>query len=207
VRRQALLLQHRARWIEEIHAYPLGLTSLFDGRIVIRDRRPPIYIQRTKGWTVGLKVAKIVISATGRKKLIFAGISLEVCAAFPAITAVGKGLGDYNTTMSRFLFIHAGFLYGICGFLIPDSATRNKHLVGAAAIWRFRMFPPVGGLLSLRARLILMVVVKSPHHRCSAYRGCPPVGGALPRRQELSLPGKDDTSNNWDESRGGGVGI
>src|SRR6476661_7955809 len=32
------------------------------------------------------------IAATGRKKLIFAGISLEVCAAFPAITAVGKGL-------------------------------------------------------------------------------------------------------------------
>jgi hypothetical protein len=32
------------------------------------------------------------IEATGRKKLIFAGISLEVCAAFPAITAVGRGL-------------------------------------------------------------------------------------------------------------------
>ena len=31
------------------------------------------------------------IEATGRKKLIFAGISLEVCAAFPAMTAVGKG--------------------------------------------------------------------------------------------------------------------
>src|SRR6267154_2064989 len=30
------------------------------------------------------------IAATGRKKLIFAGISLEVCAAFPAITAVGQ---------------------------------------------------------------------------------------------------------------------
>jgi nicotinamidase-related amidase len=30
------------------------------------------------------------IAATGRKKLIFAGISLEVCAAFPAITAIGK---------------------------------------------------------------------------------------------------------------------
>src|SRR5580700_10501433 len=31
------------------------------------------------------------IEATGRKKLIFAGVSLEVCAAFPAITAIGKG--------------------------------------------------------------------------------------------------------------------
>jgi hypothetical protein len=32
------------------------------------------------------------IETTCRKKLIFAGISLEVCAAFPVITAVGKGL-------------------------------------------------------------------------------------------------------------------
>jgi nicotinamidase-related amidase len=35
------------------------------------------------------------IEATGRKKLIFAGLSLEVCAAFPAVTAVGKGLDAY----------------------------------------------------------------------------------------------------------------
>src|SRR2546427_2740870 len=35
------------------------------------------------------------IEATGRKKLIIAGISLEVCAAFPAITAVGKGYDAY----------------------------------------------------------------------------------------------------------------
>ena len=39
-------------------------------------------------------VAK-AIESTGRKKLIFAGISLEVCAAFPAITAVGKGYEAY----------------------------------------------------------------------------------------------------------------
>jgi len=35
------------------------------------------------------------IKATGRKKLIFAGISLEVCAAFPAMTAVAQGLDAY----------------------------------------------------------------------------------------------------------------
>src|ERR1700750_2256171 len=36
------------------------------------------------------------IEGTGRKKLIFAGVSLEVCAAFPAMTAVGKGLDAYG---------------------------------------------------------------------------------------------------------------
>ena len=35
------------------------------------------------------------IDATGRKKLIFAGLSLEVCAALPAMTAIGKGLEAY----------------------------------------------------------------------------------------------------------------
>ena len=35
------------------------------------------------------------IEATGRKKLISAGLSLEVCAALPAMTAVGKGLDAY----------------------------------------------------------------------------------------------------------------
>jgi len=41
-----------------------------------------------------MRVAR-AIEATGRKKLIFAGISLEVCAAFPAMTAIGKGLDAY----------------------------------------------------------------------------------------------------------------
>lgn len=35
------------------------------------------------------------IDATGRQKLIFAGISLEVCAAFPAMTAVARGRDAY----------------------------------------------------------------------------------------------------------------
>ncbi len=35
------------------------------------------------------------IEATGRRKLIFAGLSLEVCAALPAMTAVSKGFDAY----------------------------------------------------------------------------------------------------------------
>lgn len=40
------------------------------------------------------RVAK-AIEATGRKKLIFAGVSLEVCAGFAAMTAVARGLDAY----------------------------------------------------------------------------------------------------------------
>ena len=35
------------------------------------------------------------IEGTGRKKLIFAGLSLEVCATFPALTALSKGYAAY----------------------------------------------------------------------------------------------------------------
>ena len=35
------------------------------------------------------------IEATGRKNLIFAGVCLEVCAAFPAMTAQRKGYNAY----------------------------------------------------------------------------------------------------------------
>ncbi|MEL6710084.1 MAG: isochorismatase family protein, partial [Pseudomonadota bacterium] len=35
------------------------------------------------------------IRATGRSKLIFAGLSLEVCAAFPAMRAVREGFEAY----------------------------------------------------------------------------------------------------------------
>jgi len=35
------------------------------------------------------------IRATGRKKLIFAGVSLEVCASFPAMRAVREGFDAY----------------------------------------------------------------------------------------------------------------
>ena len=35
------------------------------------------------------------IEATGQKKLIFAGLALEVCAACPAITVVNKALDAY----------------------------------------------------------------------------------------------------------------
>lgn len=35
------------------------------------------------------------VSATGATKLIIAGVSVEVCAAFPAISAIGDGYDTY----------------------------------------------------------------------------------------------------------------
>src|SRR5260370_25063793 len=49
------------------------------------------------------RVARAIMGS-GRKKLIFAGISLEVCAAFPAITAVGRGLDAYVAVDSSATF-------------------------------------------------------------------------------------------------------
>jgi nicotinamidase-related amidase len=68
------------------------------------------------------------IEATGRQKLIFAGISLEVCAAFPAITAVAKGLDAYVAVAAAGTFSEtkrqAGLLRMLqAGVILSDYAT------------------------------------------------------------------------------------
>ena len=68
------------------------------------------------------------IEATGRKKLIFAGLSLEVCAAFPAITAVAKGLDAYVAVDASGTFSEtkrqAGLLRMLqAGVIVSDYAT------------------------------------------------------------------------------------
>ena len=65
--------------------FPELVSALPDTRIIDRSS--------VNAWD-DPKVAA-AIEATGRKKLIFAGVSLEVCAAFPAITAIGKGYEAY----------------------------------------------------------------------------------------------------------------
>jgi nicotinamidase-related amidase len=73
------------------------------------------------------RVAK-AIEATGRKKLIFAGISLEVCAAFPAITAIGKGLDAYVAVDASGTFSETKRQVGLlrmlqAGVVLSDYAT------------------------------------------------------------------------------------
>src|SRR6478609_8340372 len=68
------------------------------------------------------------IEATGRKKLIFAGISLEVCAAFPAITAVGRGLDAYVAVDASGTFSGTKRQVGLlrmlqAGVILSDYAT------------------------------------------------------------------------------------
>ncbi|WP_203546724.1 isochorismatase family protein [Dyella caseinilytica] len=68
------------------------------------------------------------ILATGRKKLIFAGISLEVCAAFPAMTAVAKGLDAYVAIDASGTFSETKRQAGLmrmqqAGVILSDYAT------------------------------------------------------------------------------------
>jgi nicotinamidase-related amidase len=68
------------------------------------------------------------IAATRRKKLIFAGISLEVCAALPALTAVSKGLDAYVAIDASGTFSEtkrqAGLLRMLqAGVILSDYAT------------------------------------------------------------------------------------
>jgi nicotinamidase-related amidase len=68
------------------------------------------------------------IAATGRKKLIFAGLSLEVCAALPATTAVGKGLDAYVAVDASGTFSETKRQAGLlrmqqAGVILSDYAT------------------------------------------------------------------------------------
>jgi len=68
------------------------------------------------------------IEATGRKKLIFAGVSLEVCAAFPAITAVGRGLDAYVAVDASGTFSQTKHQMGLlrmvqAGVIVSDYTT------------------------------------------------------------------------------------
>jgi nicotinamidase-related amidase len=68
------------------------------------------------------------MEATGRKKLIFAGISLEVCAALPAITAIGKGLEAYVAVDASGTFSQTKRQAGLlrmqqAGVILSDYAT------------------------------------------------------------------------------------
>src|ERR1700740_934641 len=68
------------------------------------------------------------IEATKRKKLIFAGISPEVCPAFPAITAVGKGLDAYVAVDASGTFNETKRQVGVlrmlqAGVILSDYAT------------------------------------------------------------------------------------
>ncbi len=73
--------------------------------------------------------------ATGRKKLIFAGISLEVCAAFPAMTAIGRGHDAYVAVDASGTFSEtkreAGLLRMLqAGVILSDYATLMVEILG-----------------------------------------------------------------------------
>src|SRR6202171_4107221 len=68
------------------------------------------------------------IEATGGKKLIFAGLSLEVCAAFPAMTAVRRGLDAYVAVDASGTFNETKREAGLlrmtqAGVIVSDYAT------------------------------------------------------------------------------------
>ena len=68
------------------------------------------------------------IELTGRRKLIFAGLSLEVCAAFPAMTAVARGLDAYVAVDACGTFSETKRQMGVlrmmqAGVILSDFAT------------------------------------------------------------------------------------
>ncbi|MFC4036600.1 isochorismatase family protein [Streptomyces polygonati] len=75
------------------------------------------------------------IKATGRKKLIFAGVSLEVCATMPAIAAAAEGHDTYVALDACGTFWQAKREAGIAraqqaGVIVSDYGTLMVEIMG-----------------------------------------------------------------------------
>jgi nicotinamidase-related amidase len=71
---------------------------------------------------------RAAVAATGRTKLIITGISLEVCAAFPAIAALREGYDTYVAVDASGTFSHTKREAGLlrmqqAGVILSDYAT------------------------------------------------------------------------------------
>ena len=74
------------------------------------------------------------IKATGRKKLIFTGISLEVCASLPAIAAAAEGYDTYVALDASGTFSDAKREAGLvrlqqAGVIVSDYATMMVEIL------------------------------------------------------------------------------
>src|SRR5689334_154153 len=74
------------------------------------------------------------IEGTSRKKLIFAGLSLEVCASFPAITALSKGYAAYVAVDACGTFNQTKREVGLlrmlqAGVIVSDYATLMMEIM------------------------------------------------------------------------------
>src|SRR5258708_32231481 len=102
------------------------------------------------------------IEATGRQKLIFAGVSLEVCAAFPAITAIGKGYEAYVPVDACGTFSQAKHEAGLlrmqqAGVILSDYATL------AIEILKDNSRPDAGPVYAALAMPFAVLVGQSEH--------------------------------------------
>src|SRR5580704_2665288 len=98
--------------------FPELVSALPDAKIIDRSS--------VNAWD-DAKVAA-AIEVTGRKKLIFAGVSLEVCAAFPAMTAISKGYDAYVAVDASGTFSQTKREAGLlrmqqAGVVVSDYAT------------------------------------------------------------------------------------
>jgi nicotinamidase-related amidase len=79
------------------------------------------------------------VKATGRKKLIIAGVSLEVCAALPAIAALAEGFDTYVAVDASGTFSDTKRITGLmrmtqAGVKVSDYATLIVEILGDNAV-------------------------------------------------------------------------
>jgi nicotinamidase-related amidase len=97
------------------------------------------------------------IEATGRRKLIFAGVSLEVCEAFPAIAAVGKGYEAYVPVDACGTFSQTKREAGLIRML-QAGAIVSDYAILAVEILKYNNRPDAGAVYGALAMPFAVLV-------------------------------------------------
>jgi len=94
-----------------------------------------VFIDRTSVNALDDPRVASAIEAAGRKNLVFAGVSLEVCAAFPAMTAQRKGYNAYVAMDASGTFNATKRETGLlrlsqAGVVVADGASLKVKILG-----------------------------------------------------------------------------
>jgi len=112
------------------------------------------------------------VTKTGRKKLIMAGVSTDVCLALPAVSAVRDGYDVYavidaSGTFSQHALMASMFRMSQAGVVIANATMLVSELL---ADWSSRYAEPIGKILGARVPNFGFVVAGFNHRPASSAR-------------------------------------
>src|SRR5260370_3234495 len=117
------------------------------------------------------------VEATGRKKLIIAGVSTEVCLAFPAIHATGAGYDAYAVIDASGTFSDTKRITGLLR-MVQAGVIVTDYCTVAVEMLKDNASPKAGALYAALDMPFAALFAQ----RARAFSNAPPASAGAPRR-------------------------